>query len=228
MKGPRQGLLAFALGSFAFLGLGLLPAGAGPLDAHAALVWWTLWAVPVGVLAGAAVSPVRSALGAALGLLALLVLLASFGSREVPSVIGAALVLVGSLGLGVGLGALVGRAGALQAAGLSLCVALLLAGLPTGGGLFPTPPAVQRPALGSLLLDLSPLSWTLESAGVDWERHPAIYGPAGTDWFSGERRPFRGSLFGPLALLVGALAAVGGTAHRARTNRDPGALPLVR
>jgi len=228
MKGPGGRVLGFALGSAMLFAPGLLPAGAGPLDAHGALVWCTFWAAPLGVWAGAARRPGWCALGAALGLGLVLGALAWFGARDVPNLIAASAVLLGGLGLGVGLGALLGPRGAAAGSALVLVAVVGLAGLPVGGGLFPSPPAAQRPAVGSTLLDLSPLTWVLESAGVDWERHPAIYGPAGTDWFSGRRRAFQGAVLGPLALLVGALAAVGGTAHAARTKRGGGALPLAR
>lgn len=221
-------VLGFALGSALLFAPGLLPAGAGPMDAHAALVWCTFWVVPLGVWAGAARRPWLCALGAALGLALVLAALAGFGARDVPSLSHGGAVLLGGLGLGVGLGSLLGRRAATAGSALVLVAVLGLSGLAVGGGLFPSPPAAERPALGAALLDLSPLTWVLESAGVDWERHPAVYGPAGTDWFSGQRRAFQGALLGPLALLVGALAAVGGTAHAARTKRGGGALPLAR
>lgn len=228
MKAPWSRVLGFALGSALLFAPGLLPAGAGPMDAHGALVWCTFWVMPLGVWAGAARKPWLCALGSALGLALVLGALARFGARDVPSLPSAGAVLLGGLGLGVGLGALLGRRAATAGSALVLVAVLGLSGLPVGGGLFPSPPAAQRPALGAALLDVSPVTWVLESAGADWERHPAVYGPAGTDWFSGRRRAFRGAVLGPLALLLGALAAVGGTAHAARTKRGGGALPLAR
>lgn len=102
--------------------------------------------------------------------------------------------------------------GAPRGLGLALAwVALgaLLSGLP--GRFERAPEGPDRPASwaqgaperAALLLDLSPATLAFEVAGVDWMRHPAVYEPAGTDWFSGSRAPWSAGLAGPLALVLG-------------------------
>jgi len=113
--------------------------------------------------------------------------------------------------------------GASAAAG-GLLVVALLAGIPGRAGLSPTGFAQGDPGLGSLLLDLSPLTLAFECAGMDWQTHPAVYGPAGTDWFSGERRPWRAGVAAPIALVLGCGAALA-AARRARSAAPAGPPP---
>ncbi len=63
--------------------------------------------------------------------------------------------------------------------------------------------AQAAPERAARLLDASPATWAFEVAGVDWMRHPAIYEPAGTDWFSGSRAPWSAGVAGLLALVLG-------------------------
>lgn len=75
-----------------------------------------------------------------------------------------------------------------------------------GFDLFGAAPAAfarTDPDLGARVLDAAPATLLAESAGLDWMRHPAVYAPAGTDWFSDRRAPFDGSLAALVALVVG-------------------------
>jgi hypothetical protein len=128
----------------------------------------------------------------------------------------AALVLIGLFLLG----AASGRASheTWSGAGLWLVLAFALAGAPLGFGRLATP---LPPEWTARLLDLSPLSLVLESAGVDWMRHPAIYDAAGTLDIGPElRQAWRGMVAGPALFVVGCFALAASTARRAR-NADP-------
>ena len=100
----------------------------------------------------------------------------------------------------------------------------LLTGLPGRVERVPKAPsapagwAQSAPDRAALLLDISPATWAFEVAGVDWMRHPAVYEPAGTDWFSGSRRPWSGGVAGPLALVLG--CAFGGCCAGLRGKRE--------
>ena len=73
------------------------------------------------------------------------------------------------------------------------------------GRLQPAPP--WSPGVASVLLDLSPRSLLMESGGVDWMRHPAVYEPVGTDRIGpGLRSVYAGPVAGSLTLLVGCMA----------------------
>ncbi len=91
---------------------------------------------------------------------------------------------------------------------LLLLTSLSLCALPTWGGLGTSPwPA----ALGARFLDLSPTALVLESGGLDWMRHPAIYDPVGSSSIGPElRAPWRAPLASAVLVVVGCLAfAVG-------------------
>ena len=128
------------------------------------------------------------------------------------------LVLVGLFAAGLALGALAAGTPGWAGAGVLLLGGALLAALASRGGL---PGAPLPPGLTRLLLDLSPASLALESAGVDWMRDAAVYDPAATDRFV--RAPYRGSLAGPLALLVGCASAA--LAHLLVRRAQPGRGP---
>lgn len=70
-------------------------------------------------------------------------------------------------------------------------------------GVAPAAFARVDPHLGARLLDVAPATVLAESAGLDWMRHPNVYAPAGTDWFSDRRAPFDGTLATLVALVVG-------------------------
>ncbi len=208
----RAGAFAAAW-SGAAAGLGLLPSGAGFADGFALLAW-LVFAVPaIGALAGGSLRPWAAGLGALLGLTAVGALGLALGTRGLPQPPGGAAVVAGLFGLGFGLGALarwLGPTGPLRAAALLTLLVALGSALPVRGGLSARGPAEVSPRVASLLLDLSPLTLAFECAGVDWMRHPGIYGPAGTDWFSDTRTPWSAGLAGSGALLLGCLSVLVG------------------
>ena len=82
-----------------------------------------------------------------------------------------------------------------------LVLGALLSSLASLGGLWrgvPWPPEVA-----ARLLDLSPVTLTAESAGVDWMRHSFVYEAAGTASIGPELRSAWGSLAGPVCFVVG-------------------------
>jgi hypothetical protein len=197
-----------------------LPAPAAP-DPLVLLVWLALVAPAAGWLAGAlrlhalVLAPVAPAVWAA----ALVVVDLSL-ERDLPAPAAACAVLAGLFlaGYGAGRALAAGRAGegAVGSAAL-LALGALLGGLATGGGLAAAP---WPPALAARLLDLSPAALAAESAGVDWLRQPGVYASAGSAHIDPRtRRPYRGVLAGPSALVVGcALAAVGVALDRRRRS----------
>lgn len=179
--------------------LGLAPGSAGPMDGRILLGFLVVTALPVALWwqrpGRPAGSPwAKALLGLAVGVLHLCLCLA-FG--PVPAPLGSARALLGlgpvagALSAGLGLGRLLARrAPRWQASGtaLGLALGMLLVALPTRAGLGGEVLARREPAWSAVLLSISPWSLTLEAAGFDWLRHPAVYGPAGTDWSSGYRR----------------------------------------
>jgi hypothetical protein len=131
--------------------------------------------------------------------------------------------LLGLLCMGGLLGGLVGPrtagrnapfAGALLALGLSL----LLIGLPAGFWLFSDPP--WSPEIAARLLDCSPATLMLETAGVDYLRLPAIYGPVGADSMDPNLRLPWGNLAGWGVCVLGLCLSMAGSAWR-RRNKVP-------
>ena len=193
---------------------------AGPADPTALLIWLAIYAPAAGFLLGAlGVRPWLFA-PAAPGLwMVTLVLLDIAAQRDLPTPLWGALAWTGLFAAGLGLGrrGAVARgergqvsvparspARALGGAGALLLLTAALVALPGKGGRArePWPPAAAR-----ALLDLSPATLVVESAGVDWMRHRAVYEPVRSDRF--QRLPYRGALAGPLALVVGCLVALG-------------------
>lgn len=166
------------------------------------LAWLALWALPAGVLAAGLG---RAALLPPLGWAAV-VCTAPTGPWAAPALAG-----LFSAGCALGHARPATRVGD---SGVALLVLALLAGLPALGGL--TEPAPWSPALTARLLDLSPVVLVVESAGVDWLRHPAVYGPAGGDALGPDLRgPWSGALAGPVLLLVGCALLAATVARRA-------------
>ena len=189
------------------LGLAVYPLCADPRQAGVStLIWLSLWAAPAGALAS------RSGLsGWAVPVGWLLALTPGIGG-QLPGLPGlrfewlyAGLVLGGLFGVGWG----VGRAFVscfMTSAAVLLLFGLLLAGLPSLGGMGGLAP--WSPALSACFLDLSPASLVLESAGIDWMRHPAVYSPAGADSIDPLLRlPWVGTWAGPCVLLLGCLTS---------------------
>lgn len=87
-------------------------------------------------------------------------------------------------------------------------VAVLLTALPGGAGRLSS--GAFEPKTTAWMLDLSPASLVVESAGVDWIRHPAVYGPAGGDALGPDlRQPwgtFGSQMLGDGAVQGGVLA----------------------
>ncbi|MCP3919450.1 MAG: hypothetical protein GY711_28260 [bacterium] len=154
-------------------------------DTALSLAWLALVAVPVGWGLGAARTPPAVAL---LAPLAWLACGAFFLSPPTLALAGAAW---------TGLAAC-GYAGGVLAPRGTFVAALVCAGACWLPGLGWSPPVAAR------LLDLSPATLVIESAGIDWMRHPAVYEPVGADAIGPELRlPWRGKLAGPVVLLVG-------------------------
>jgi hypothetical protein len=107
-------------------------------------------------------------------------------------------------------------AGAAALVTLALC-ALSLAGALAGDP--PAPPAWLRdhPRTARVLVDVSPLVFTTECAGLDWvHAHPDVYALSGVEWFV--RRPWSGPLAAPAWLVVGCVLSQA-AALRARAAR---------
>lgn len=179
--------MALAAGVIGAAGVLVLPVGTGP-------AWLSLLAVPAGVL----LSPAGPSLLVApsIWFLALLV-------TGTPAGWGLA-VLTGLLLAGTAAGG--GDRPCARASGL-LLLGMLLWILPSMGGAWG--PSPWEPHVGAYLLDLAPTTLVSESAGLDWMRHSLVYGPAGADSMGPEiRLPYRGSLAGPLSLLLGCALAL--------------------
>lgn len=148
-------------------------------------------------------------------------------------------ILASAAVLGWGAGTFFVRAGSRFAeAGASALATIFLLGF--GLALLPlheplrAPGSILTPASLSSWLDASPWTVAAESLDIDWMRHPAVYGPAATEWYSDTRRPYPSAagegglltsltaagtkaLAAPLMLLVG--CALGASGRRA-TSRE--------
>ena len=202
---PRARALGRAAGLLALLLAGI-PALAGVRgDAARALAWLALVAAPAGALARP------------LGVTAVLVPLGWIGAQWASA--GRApgwesLVLLGLFAAGRGLADPLRPAAGAGALALG---ALLLAILPSLGGLFG--PSPWPPAVAARLLDLAPTTWVVESAGLDWMHHPAVYTPIGADAMGPEvRTPLGAPLAGSVALLVGCALSILGARRSARRS----------
>ena len=148
----------------------------------------------------------------------------ALGLSGLPGVWLGVLAALGLAGFGYACGSLAGRAGGAAAAALA-GLAALSAALPTRGGLADEPLARSRPAHAARALDLSFVGFVVESAGVDWMRHHTVYEPAGTDWFSDRRRPWRGRVAAPLAVVLGWALAFACRRHSTRGAHLPEGTP---
>lgn len=201
----------------------LLAGAGGRADLTALLAWLTLSSGAAACLAGGAGARwSRLVPLAAIGWGAAAAAAVALGPQRQaePSVLSA----LAGLGPALGLAALGGGLGSRrprQAPGLAaalLAAAALLCALPGRADRVEAGWAERRPGVAAALLDVSPLTVAAEAAGIDWMRHPAVYGPAGTDWFSDRRRP-HGPLAGAVALVVGcALGFASASVRRPRTT----------
>lgn len=217
---------ASSSGNTRALGLALAAAAAGcatiaaTRDPLVFLAWLALAAIPIGVWLGGA----RARDGAAAVPLwpwaalvpgAWMIAFAALAAeRSFPGAPWAACAWTGMFLAGFGLGRCAGHA----VCGLATTLAALgvvLGVLPAGAGLVS---GAFSPAATARLLDLSPVTQLVESAGVDWMRNAAPYEPARTLDIGPELRgPFRGALAGPLWLLFGCGLAGCGALLRSRS-----------
>lgn len=169
--------------------------GLGPADAAPATVR------PLGLAWLGLIAPTCGALAASAGPAALavpLVWLALAASLGAPV---SGLAAAGLFGIGVGLG-LRWPASRVGVAGGLLLVSALLVALPSCAGIAGHAP--WSPPTTARLLDLSPAVLIVEFAGIDWLRHPAVYGPAGGDAIGPSLRvPWSGPLAVTVLLLLG-------------------------
>ncbi len=207
--------LSLALG-FGLLGaLGAWPGERGP-DPLAALAWIACLAFPLGLAAGALrlkAWPFAASVPA-LWMIAL-ALAGALSERALPAPQWAALAWSGLFAAGWGLArpACPGPRTIAAAAVLSFGLAVL----PSAGAVLGRP---WPPARSARLLDLSPVTLAVESAGVDWMHHPAVYEPAGAlDIDPGLRVAWNGKLAGPGLLLVGFGIAAFGAGRARRRER---------
>lgn len=197
----REGLSStgvFAVGLV--LAAPLLVPGRDPL---ALLTWLTLLAPGVGACCSKGAGPGRLGPIVIVGFLAVLCWLAL--PRPSAQTMGSTFSALCGLGLaGAACGALggPGQRGA-GAAPLLLMMGALLVILAPAGGLLREQP--WSPGVGAFLLDLSPLTLTAESAGVDWMRHPFVYEAVGSASIGPELRSPWGGLAGPLCFVVGCI-----------------------
>ncbi len=162
-------------------------------------IWLALWAVPGGALAGARLAP-------RLQTIPLVVWLAGawWLAADLPDP-GSALLAIAALyvlGLAVHGGPGV-RAWSLAAS--AFMVVGLLVALPSGGGALAQP---FSPVTTARFLDLSPLVWVMECAGIDWMRHPSVYELAGAADIGPDLRISRSGSKGPLLVLSLAIGLV--------------------
>lgn len=184
-----------------------------------------LWVAAVALVLAPACRAPRRGLWIA-PLLFLAVGWATLTAAQVPQPFPAAVLATALLAAGAALaarGPAVARAALPFVAGL----AVLLAALPDLFGAAPAAWARVDGGAGARLLDLSPATWFVEAAGIDWMRHPSVYAPAGTDWFSDARAPFDGTVLAAVASLVAAILVATGPA-RVATDRVSIALPPKR
>jgi len=192
--------LAWTLALVAVGALGAAPidppgprTGADPLFA---LVWIALCAPTLGALAARLRLPpwpYGFAVPGAWGVI--LVMAASTSPRVVPTPLWAAAAWVGLFALGASVAQFSKSARTPYAIALASTAASCAAWLPGAlGSLWP-------PSVARILLDLSPVSFVVECAGLDWMRQEFVYSTVQTDRF--ERHAWSGALAGPTCLLVG-------------------------
>ncbi len=168
-------------------------------------VWAALWAPAGGVLAAGLLPGALGLLPLALGAIAL----AALGPGPDPATGALAVAALGAAGWGLG-----PRRPSPAGVGAALAASGLLAGVATlwGSAGEPLPPGVA-----ARCLDVSPVGWVLESAGLDWMRHASIYEAAGSGDLGPEARAARGGIVGPL-VLVGAALMLGAGRRRLRSS----------
>jgi hypothetical protein len=230
-SGPRREALPQFLRGLAWGLAGAAPCAAGAREPLELVTWIALIAPAAGFHSGA-----RGVRAWPYGLLApavWMIAVAWVGASRAPSApdldgvggvaglptpVWAALAWTGLCALGHAAGLSCPRA-AWRGAGALFLLSGLLCALPLAGGeggLLGGRPVgrVVAPGLAARLFDLSPAVVLGESAGADLMRHRSVYGPAGTEWFSDRRAPYRGMLAGPTLLLVGCVALLAASRRR--------------
>ena len=198
---------------FAVAALGAAPA-AWSDDPITVLVWLSIWALPAGFLCGALGLRLWPAGLAVPGIwMGAVTLVDAASDVDLPRPIWAVCVFSGFFAAGFGCGAWAGPRRLWGGCASLLLLAAIATGLPHKGGLSDD---TWSPEVAARLLDLSPSALVVESAGVDWMRHPAVYDPVGTSSIGPDlRTAWRGFLAGPTVLLVGcALVLLGRRKNR--------------
>jgi hypothetical protein len=199
--------------------IGAAPA-AWSADPIAILAWLALWSLPAGFLCGASGLPLWPSGLAVPGVwMGTVALVDAVSNLDLPRPIWGVLVVSGLFAAGLGSGAFLGARQLWRGSAACLLIAALAAGLPHKGGLAGE---AWAPETGACLLDLSPVTLVVESAGVDWMRHSAVYEPVGTSSIGPDlRTAWRGFLAGPTVLLVGCTLALLGR-RRFRVRQQAG------
>jgi hypothetical protein len=202
--------------------LGALPVANGEADSVALLAWIAWIALPAGVLFGARGADLLRfglvAPGCWMVALALVDAQTEVPSAALPTPVWAAVAWSGMFYAGAALGRWIASrrpSAVFTASGAALFFTAALAGLPSRGG-FPGEP--WPPRVASALLDVSPVVFLWESAGLrDAQWHKSLYASAGIDRFA--RAPWEGKLAGPAVLLVGCALALGASRATRRSTR---------
>jgi hypothetical protein len=202
----RQGI---AIGACVLLGgLGLLPAAGGTSDPLAFLGWLALIASAAGAVTGAErVPPFPYGIAVPATWTFGLIAADLAAPHHLPTPAWAACAVTGSFLVGSAVGSVL-RRNPVGAAGACLVATLALAVGSVAGMLSREIPGSLRahPRLARALLDVSPLVFATECAGLDWvHAHPDVYAHSGIEWF--QRRPWRGPLAAPAWLVVGCVLA---------------------
>ncbi len=132
-----------------------------------------------------------------------------FGLTGAPDPASGLLFAAGLFAGGAGLGAFAGRR-APWFAGVAALALITLALVPRAETLALKPLASSQPELAAKLLGLQPGFLAAEVAGLDVPRHPAIYEPFGSDWFSQQRSPATARVAVAFALVLGCSLALAG------------------
>jgi hypothetical protein len=170
----------------------------GSFDPLALLAWLTLLAPALGALC----ARVAWAAGVPLVWSGLLFLTSTRANHALATPLWPACSVSGFFLIGLALGRWT-RSPSNTAVWLIL-TSFFFSGVSLGFGLVPLGGELARthPTLARWLLESSPLVLAFDCAGVDWvHRQPDVYVQAGIEWLA--RHPYRGSLAGPLVLVVG-------------------------
>lgn len=214
----RELLIALCISTVGIVGAWPLDSARGAqapatADPVALLVWLALIA-PAAGCACAALGVRAWPYGAVVpgAWMSLVALVGAFSDRTLPTPLWGSFAFAGLFFAGCAVGELWGGRLAAMSGTVLLATALAIA-LPCRGAFASTP---WPPNVARTLLDLSPATLVVECSGLDWMRHPSIYGPVGTDRF--EREPLHGPLVASIALAVGCAASL--AAARVRKRRS--------